>query len=68
MYIYIQSSAAITRAIYCDITYSNVTTAANINQISNLQKASHISSSWARYGASVVKILEKIDRVITAPH
>ena len=34
----------------------------------NSQKAPHTSPSRARYGAPIVRIWEKIDRVITAPH
>ena len=40
----------------------------NINQILDSQKTSHSSSSWASYGKSFVRIWEKIDYVIMAPH
>ena len=40
----------------------------NINQILNSQKPLHISPSRLSYGVSIVRIGEKIDRVITAPH
>ena len=39
-----------------------------MDQISESQKSPHISPSWASYGVSIVRICEKIDRVITAPH
>ena len=39
-----------------------------VNQILESQQTSHISPSRASYGVSFVKILKKIDRVITAPH
>ena len=38
----------------------------NINQTLNSQKIPHTSPSWARYGVSIIRILEKFDRVITA--
>ena len=40
----------------------------NINQTLDSQKTLHSSPSRASYGVSIVRILEKIDRVITAPH
>ena len=40
----------------------------NLNQTSNSQQTPHTSPSWASYGASIVRILKKIDRVIMAPH
>ena len=40
----------------------------NINESWDRQKTPHTSPSRARYGVSFVKILEKIDRVITVPH
>ena len=39
----------------------------NIDQSLNSQKTSFTSPSRASYGMSIVRILEKIDRVITAP-
>ena len=38
----------------------------NVSQILDSQKTPHTSPSWARYGVSFVRILKKIDRVITA--
>ena len=38
----------------------------NINQSLYLQKTPHSLPSQASYGVSIVNILEKIDRVITA--
>ena len=38
-----------------------------INQILESQQTPHISPSRESYGVSIVKIWEKIDRVITAP-
>ena len=40
----------------------------NLNQISNSQQAPHTSPSRPSYGVSIVRIREKIDRIITAPH
>ena len=40
----------------------------NVNQTSNLQQTPHTSPSRASYGVSIVRIWEKIDRVIVAPH
>ena len=40
----------------------------NINQTVNSQKISHISPSRASYGMYIVRILKKIDCIITAPH
>ena len=40
----------------------------NLNQTSNSQQAPHTSPSRASYGVSIVRIWEKIDRIITAPH
>ena len=39
-----------------------------MNQILESQQTPHTSPSRASYGVSFVKILEKTDRVITAPH
>ena len=39
----------------------------NWNQSSNSQQTPHTLSSWASYGLSIVRIMEKIDHVITAP-
>ena len=39
-----------------------------VNQILESQQTSHISPSRASYGVSLVKIVDKIDHVITAPH
>ena len=39
-----------------------------IKQSLNSQKTSHSSPSQASYGMSIVRILEKADRVITAQH
>ena len=39
-----------------------------VNQILKSQQTSHISPSRASYGVSFVKIVDNIDRVITAPH
>ena len=39
-----------------------------MNQILESQQTPHTSPSRASYGVSIVRILEKIDRVITAPH
>ena len=39
-----------------------------MNLILESQPTPHISPSWARYGVSGVRILEKIGRVTTAPH
>ena len=40
----------------------------NMNQTLNSQKTFHTSPSQASYGASFVRVREKIDRVITAPY
>ena len=40
----------------------------NVDQTLNSQLTRHTSPSRASYGVSVARILEKIDRVITAPH
>ena len=40
----------------------------NINKRLNLQKTHHTSPYRASYGVSFVRIFDKIDRVITAPH
>ena len=40
----------------------------NLNQTSNSQQPPHTSPSWASYGVSIVRILEKIDRVLMALH
>ena len=41
----------------------------NVNQTPNSrQQTPHTSPSRASYGVSIVRILEKIDRLITAPH
>ena len=58
------------------ITWSNITWFCKhhctdwgrINRIFKPQKTLHISPYHARYEVSFLKILEKIDRVITAPH
>ena len=39
-----------------------------MNQILESQQTPHISPSWASYGLSVVRIWEKTDHVLTAPH
>ena len=39
-----------------------------VNQMLQSQQTPHISPSRVRYGVSIVRILEKMDRVITAPH
>ena len=39
-----------------------------MNQVLESQQTPHISPSRASYGVSIVRILEKIDRVVTAPH
>ena len=39
-----------------------------MNQILESQQTPHTSPSRASYGVSFVTILEKTDRVITAPH
>ena len=40
----------------------------NVNQTSKSQHTPHTSPSRASYGVSIVRIWEKINRVITAPH
>ena len=40
----------------------------NINQGLYSQKNTHISPSRVSYQVSIVSILEKTDRIITAPH
>ena len=40
----------------------------NVDETSNSQQTPHTSPSRASYGVSVVRILEKIERIITAPH
>ena len=40
----------------------------NVNQTSNSQQTPHSSPSRARYGVAIMRILKKIDRVITTPH
>ena len=40
----------------------------NINQILNLQKTHHTSPWRVSYGVSSTRVVDKIDRVITAPH
>ena len=40
----------------------------NVNQISNSQQTPHTSPSRASYGVSIMRILKKINRAITAPH
>ena len=63
----IQYSAVITR---CDIKWycRQQWLMQNISLYLFSQKTPHISPLWASYGVSIVRILEKIDRVITAPH
>ena len=63
----IQSNVIITR---CNISLhsSKKWQQQNINQILNSQKTPHSSPLWASYGVSLVRILEKIDSVITALH
>ena len=39
-----------------------------LNQTSNLQKTTHTLSLRESYEVSIMRILNKIDRVITAPH
>ena len=39
-----------------------------MDQILESQQTPHISPSRASYGVSIVRIVDKIDRVITAPH
>ena len=40
----------------------------SMNQSLNPQNTSHTTPYWASYGMYFVRILEKIDQVITAPH
>ena len=40
----------------------------NLNQSSNSQPTPHTSPSLASYGVSIMRILKKTDRIITAPH
>ena len=55
--------------MYHDITYDTAKTQCQeVNQILESQQTPHTSRSRANYGVSVVRILEKIERVITAPH
>ena len=39
-----------------------------MNQILESQQTPHIAPSRASYGMSILRILDKIDRVIMAPH
>ena len=39
-----------------------------MHEILESQQTPHTSPSRASYGVSIVRILQKIDRVITAPH
>ena len=39
-----------------------------VNQISNSQQTPHNSPLRASYGVSIMRILKKIDRIITTPH
>ena len=50
---------------YHDITYDTAITVAEINHILEWQQTPHSSPSRASYAVSIVRILEKIDRVIT---
>ena len=63
----LQSGAVITRS---NITsyFTHHWLMRNVNQSLDAQKTLHTSPSRASYGVSIVKIWEKIDRVITAPH
>ena len=70
----IQSSAVITRSYllryhirHCDNNGRYYIYIYVMNQILDSQQTPHISPSQASYGVSIVRILEKIDSVITAP-
>ena len=39
----------------------------NVNEISKSQQTPHTSPSQASYGVSIMRVFEKIDRIITAP-
>ena len=63
----IQSSTVIARS---NITY-HIGTAAAVTELNHRltsEKTPHTLPSWASYGVSFVRILEKIGRVLTAPH
>ena len=64
----LQSSAFITRLIYHDTTYDTAIIVAESESDIRITTPPHTSPSRASYGVSIVRILEKIDRVITAPH
>ena len=64
----IQSSAVVSGPIYHDIFVTMRWQQQNLNQTCNLLWKPHTSPLPASYGVSIVRICDKIDRVITAPH
>ena len=65
----LQSSAIITRSNFFTILHTALRWQWKmIDQTSNSQQTPHTSPSRASKGVSVVRILEKTDRIITVPH
>ena len=54
--------------MYRDITYGIAIAVEQSDQILESQETPHLSPSRLSYGVSIVRILQKIDRVITALH
>ena len=54
--------------LYHDIVYNTTGTEAQQKSKFDSQKTPHTSPSRVSYGVSIVRILEKIDCVIMAPH
>ena len=63
----VQLSAVITRSDLSQYYIRHSDNWQKVNQILESQHTPHISPSRASYGVSVVRILEKIDCVMTAP-
>ena len=64
----IQWSAVITCPIYHDITHGTAITVAQRESDYIIASGTRLCALTASYGVSTVRNLEKIDRVITAPH
>ena len=54
--------------VWHDISHTIAWLTQNINQTLDSQNTLHISSSRASYGVYIVRILEKMDCIITTPH
>ena len=54
--------------IYHEITYDTAMTMTIVNQVVESQQTPHISPSMASYEVYILRIWEKIDRVLTASH